>query len=61
MTKSKKTITDRFRVTKNGKILRRPMGLGHSRANKRGKAIREKRLQTSLVSYDAKKIAKKYL
>jgi len=58
---AKKAITDRFRVTKHGKILRRPMGLSHSLANKRGKAIREKRLKTSLASTDARKIAKKYL
>lgn len=58
---AKKAITNRFRVTKSGKILRRPMGLGHSRANKGGKAIREKRLKSGLVRVDAKKISKKYL
>lgn len=50
-----------MRVTKTGKVLRRPMGLGHSRANKGGKAIREKRLTSAMVSADARKIAKKYL
>ncbi len=58
---AKKSITDRMRVTKTGKVLRRPMGLGHSRANKGGKAIREKRLTSAMVSADARKIAKKYL
>jgi ribosomal protein L35 len=58
---AKKTITNRFRVTKSGKVLRRPMGLSHSLANKRGKAIREKRLKIPLAPTNTKKIVKKYL
>ncbi|MCL4405488.1 50S ribosomal protein L35 [Patescibacteria group bacterium] len=58
---TKRAITDRFRVTKNGKILRRPMGLGHSRANKNEGRIRHKRKNKILISTDSKKIAKKYL
>ncbi len=32
--KSKKSILKRIRITKTGKVVRRAMGLGHSRANK---------------------------
>lgn len=31
----KKSISNRIRITKKGKILRRAMALGHSRGNKR--------------------------
>jgi ribosomal protein L35 len=57
---AKNSITDRFRVTKRGKVLRRPAGLGHSRANKTGKAIRDKRRTLGLEPAEAKKILKKY-
>jgi ribosomal protein L35 len=58
---TKRAITDRFRVTKNGKVIRRPMGLGHSRANKGGESIRNKRKNRPLLNMDSRKIAKKYL
>ena len=40
--KSKKSYGKRLRVTRKGKVLRRAMGLGHSRANKSSKQMRRK-------------------
>lgn len=58
---SKRAITDRFKVTRNGKVIRRPMGLGHSRANKSGNRIRGKRKGRALLYMESKKVLKKYL
>ena len=35
--KTKKSILKRFKITKTGKILRRPTGIDHCRAKKSGK------------------------
>jgi ribosomal protein L35 len=38
-----KSITKRIRITKNGKIVRRPMAVNHFRTRRNGKGIRNKR------------------
>ena len=44
----KKSISKRIRITKSGKIIRRAMSLGHSRANKRTTQIKRKKGARSL-------------
>ncbi|MAF80036.1 50S ribosomal protein L35 [bacterium] len=39
----KKSITKRIKITKRGKVKRRPMGLGHSKTNKSSKQLLRKR------------------
>jgi large subunit ribosomal protein L35 len=56
--KTRKSLTKRFRFTKNGKILRRPSGLDHSRAKKSGKKIRQSRKWIRVPKCEAKKIRK---
>jgi len=43
MDKMNKSITKRLRITKNGKIVRRPMGVGHFRTRRNGKGVRDSR------------------
>ena len=38
----KKSITKRIKITKRGKVKRRPMGLGHSKTNKNAKQLLRK-------------------
>ena len=38
-----KSATDRIRITKNGKMVRRPMAVGHFRTRTNAKGIRNKR------------------
>lgn len=38
-----KSVTDRIRITKNAKLVRRPMAVGHFRTRTNAKAIRNKR------------------
>ena len=45
---AKKMVTKRIKLTKNGKIKRRAMGLGHSRANKSRVQILRKRKKRDL-------------
>jgi ribosomal protein L35 len=52
----KHAVRDRFKVTKTGKVMRRPMGIGHSRAKKTGKYKRGKRKQQELHSADERQI-----
>lgn len=54
--KTRKSITKRFKITKTGKILRRPTGLNHYRAKKSGKKIRQSRKMIRLSKSEAKKI-----
>ncbi|MFH1462687.1 MAG: 50S ribosomal protein L35 [bacterium] len=54
--KTRKSITKRFKITKSGKILRRPTGLDHYRAKKTGKAVRKSRKWVELAKNEAKKI-----
>jgi len=56
--KTKKAILKRFKITKTGKVLRRPIGLCHYRAKKSGKKIRQKRKLVPLAECEAKKIKK---
>ncbi len=54
--KTRKSITKRFKITKTGKILRRPCGLDHCRAKKSGKKIRQSRKMVKVSKPEAKKI-----
>lgn len=56
--KTRKSILKRFKMTKTGKILRRPTGLDHYRAKKSGKKIRKTRKWIPLSKAEAKKIKK---
>lgn len=44
----KDTIGDRFKITKNGKVLRRSMGIGHFRTRKSSKNLVGKRNRKGL-------------
>ena len=46
--KTHKGIAKRFKVTKNGKVLKRTAGQGHFNARETGKTRRSKRLDQSL-------------
>jgi len=56
--KTRKSILKRFKITKTGKILRRPTGLSHYRAKKSGKKIRKGRKWVKVSKWEAKKIKK---
>ena len=58
--KTRKSIIKRFKITKSGKILRRPMGQNHFRSKKSGNLIRKKRKWLELSKEEAK-VIKKYL
>jgi len=58
VSKTRKSILKRFKITKTGKILRRATGLDHYRAKKSGKKIRKKRKWVPLSKSEAKKIKK---
>jgi len=59
--KTRKSIRKRFKITKTGKILRRPTGLDHYRAKKSGKKIRQSRKWVEVSKSEAKKIKKLWL
>lgn len=54
--KTRKSLTKRFKITKNGKVLRRSTGQDHYRSKKTGKQIRQKRRWVELSKPLAKKI-----
>jgi len=56
--KTRKSITKRFKITKQGKVLRRPTGLDHYLAKKSGKKGRESRKWIEVSKAEAKKIKK---
>jgi len=56
MSKTRKSITKRFKITKTGKVLRRRVGLDHYRAKKSGKMIRKSRKWVKVSKAEAKKI-----
>jgi len=58
MTKTRKSIIKRFKITKTGKILRRPTGLNHYRSKKSGKKIRLSRKWVPLSKSEVKRIKK---
>ncbi len=43
-----KSVSKRIRITKNGKMLRRPMGVNHFKTRKTGRGIQNKRKMLSL-------------
>ncbi len=54
----KKSINKRIRITKNGKVVRRPIAVNHSRTRKNAKGVMGKRKTrglaipiTSIVNY----------
>lgn len=55
-----KSFKKRFRVTKNGKMMRRRMAQDHFRAKRTGKQTRNKRKGMSLGVADTK-VFRKYL
>jgi len=54
----RKSISDRFKITKKGQILRQAMAQGHFLAKKRSVQIKRKKLLRGLSL--GKKIVKKY-
>ena len=56
--KTRKSIKKRFKITKTGKVLRRPAGQNHFRGKKSGKRIRKTRKWKSVPKPLAKKIKK---
>ncbi len=59
-TKTKKALVKRFKITKNGKILRRLTGQNHYRSKKTGERKRKGRKWVPLSQVEAKHL-KKYL
>ncbi len=56
--KTRKSLTKRFKITRSGKVLRRPTGQDHLRAKKSGKKIRQSRKWVEVSKPEAKKIKK---
>jgi len=56
--KTRKSIIKRFKITKTGKILRRPTGLDHNLAKKSSKRIRKSRKMIRLSPAEEKRIKK---
>ena len=54
--KTRKSITKRFKITKNGKMLRRMTGQDHLRAKKSSKKRRAGRKWVTVSAPEAKKI-----
>jgi large subunit ribosomal protein L35 len=56
--KTRKSITKRFKITKTGKVLRRPIGQNHLRSKKSGKQKRQSRKWVVASKFETKKIKK---
>ncbi|MBZ1356443.1 MAG: 50S ribosomal protein L35 [Candidatus Nealsonbacteria bacterium] len=56
MKKTRKSITKRFKITKNGKVLRRAVGTNHYLCKNDGKQTRQNKKWIELLKVDAKKI-----
>ncbi|MBU4204893.1 50S ribosomal protein L35 [Patescibacteria group bacterium] len=56
--KAKQAILKRFKITKNGKVLRRPTGQNHYRAKKSGNKIRKSRKWVLVSKWETKAIKK---
>lgn len=54
--KTRKSILKRFKITKNGKVLRRQTGINHYLRKKTGKQKRKKRKLVEVSEEEAKKI-----
>lgn len=60
MLKTKKALVKRFKITKNGKILRRLTGQNHYRSKKTGEQRRKGRKWVPLAKSETKRV-KRYL
>jgi len=60
MAKTRKALLKRFKITKNGKIMRRMTGQNHYRSKKTGERKRKGRKWITLSKTEAKRL-KKYL
>jgi len=58
MSKTRKSIKKRFKITRTGKVLRRAVGQNHYRAKKSAKKKRLKRKFVVVSKSEAKKIKK---
>jgi large subunit ribosomal protein L35 len=58
MNKTKKALVKRFKVTKNGKILRRATGQNHYRSKRTGEKRRKGRKWITLSKNEARKLKK---
>lgn len=56
--KTRKSITKRFKITKNGKVMRRAVGQDHLRSKKSGDFKRKKRKWVSVTGPLARQIKK---
>jgi len=56
--KTRKSLLKRFKITRNGKILRRPVGQDHYGMKNTGKQRRKKRKWILMSKPDMKKIRK---
>jgi large subunit ribosomal protein L35 len=56
--KTRKSISKRFKITKTGKVLRRPTGQDHFRAKKSGDQKRKSRKWVTVSDPLAKKVKK---
>ena len=56
--KTRKSIIKRFKITKTGKVLRRPTGQDHCLAKKTGKQKRQSRKWVLVSKWESKKIRK---
>ena len=56
--KTRKSIKKRFKITKTGKVLRRPSGQDHYRAKKSGNQIRKSRKWVKVSTSESKRIKK---
>jgi len=54
--KTRKSVKKRFKITKTGKILRRPIGQDHFRAKKSGNKIRKSRKWVKVSKSETKRI-----
>ena len=54
----RKSILKRFKITKNGKVMRRRSGLNHYLAKKTGGQVRKKRKWVQLSKPELKRIKK---
>ena len=58
MNKTKKALTKRFKITKNGKIMRRMVGQNHYRSKKTGERKRKGRKWIELSKTEAQHLKK---
>jgi len=56
--KTRKSLTKRFKITKTGKILRRPCGQDHQLAKKNGKKKRQSRKWVQLSKWETRELKK---